>query len=203
MIEKVEKKSGLGKTSLILGIIGISLSFIPIINNAAFILGILAIIFGIICLIKKSSQGKSVAGIILGILAVVITLAMQSAVSDAIDETSKELDKITGDSTEEVLKSDVNVTLGEFITTDDQYGYTDTKLTVTVKNINTSNEKKSYSIHIEAVNASGERIDEDYVYANDLSAGQTQSFDIFTYVQSKDLEAMKTATFKIVEASAF
>lgn len=43
-------KSGLSVAAMVLGIIGIALSFIPIINNAAFVLGILAFIFGLICL---------------------------------------------------------------------------------------------------------------------------------------------------------
>ena len=105
MSESVEKNSsGLATAGMVLGIIGAVLSFIPIINNIAFFIGILALIFGIIGIVKKAGKGKAIAGIALGILSIVITLAMQSAVSDAIDETSKKLDKITGNSTEEVLK---------------------------------------------------------------------------------------------------
>ena len=71
---------------------------------------------------------------------------------------------------------------------------------VTVKNI--TKEKRSYSLHIEAVDKDGHRIDEDYVYANDLGAGQTQNFEIFTYIEDSKVESMKNATFKIVEASS-
>lgn len=202
MAENVEtKKSGLSTAGMVLGIVGIVLSFIPIINNIAFFLGILAVIFGIIGLVKKAGKGKAIAGLVLGILAIVITLAMQSAVSDSIDETSKELDKITGNSTEEVLKNDANVTLGNLQITKGEYGLNDTKMVVTVKNI--TNKKMSYSFHIEAVDADGKRIDEDYVYANDLSAGQTQDFEIFTYIEDSKLDAMRSATFKIIEASAY
>lgn len=203
MADNIEstKKSGLATAGMVLGIIGIVLSFIPIINNVAFFLGILALIFGIIGLVKKTSKGKAIAGIVLGILSIVITLTMQSAVSDAIDETSKELDKVLGNSTEEVLKNDVNVTLGDLKITKGSYGITDTKMIVTVKNI--TNEKKSYSFHIEAVDSAGKRIDEDYVYANDLAAGQTQDFEVFTYIEDSKLDAMSSATFKIVEASAY
>ena len=35
------------------------------------------------------------------------------------------------------------------------------------------------------------------------AAGQSQSFDIFTYVSSDKLNAMQNATFKIVEASMY
>ncbi|MDD6388569.1 MAG: FxLYD domain-containing protein, partial [Bacilli bacterium] len=186
---------------MVLGIIGVVLSFIPIINNIAFFIGILALIFGIIGIVKKAGKGKAIAGIVLGILSIAITLAMQSAVSDSIDETSKELDKITGNSTEEVLKTEVNVTLGDLQISKDEYGLTDSKMVVTVKNI--TDKKKSYSLHIEAVDANGNRIHEDYVYANDLSAGQTQNFEIFTYIEDSKIDAMKAATFNIIEASAY
>ena len=46
--EKIEtKKSGFATAGLVLGIIGICLSFIPILNNASFFLGVLAVIFGL------------------------------------------------------------------------------------------------------------------------------------------------------------
>lgn len=194
-----KKKSGLAVAGLVLGIIGICLSFIPIINNVAFFLGILAIIFGIIPLVKKVGGGKAIAALVLGVLSIVITLAMQSAFSDALDETNKELDKMTGESTEEVLKNEVDVKLGEFVVKEGEY-LTETELVVDVKNL--TDKKKSFTIHIEAIAEDGSRINDDYVYANDLNAGQSQQFKIFEYVEDGKLDAMKNATFKIVEASS-
>ena len=91
MAKKVESSgnSGLATASMVLGIIGIVMSFIPIINNIAFFLGIIAVIFGAICLFKKTGKGKAIAGLILGILAVVITLSMQKSISDGLDKASK------------------------------------------------------------------------------------------------------------------
>ena len=43
-MDKTKKKSGLATASLVLGFIGAVLSFIPIINNIAFILWVLAFI---------------------------------------------------------------------------------------------------------------------------------------------------------------
>lgn len=198
--KKVEK-SGLATAGFVLGIIGVVLSFIPIINNVAFFLGILSLIFGIVSLIKKAGKGKAIVATILGILSIVITLMMQSAASAVIDEVDKELDKMTGDSTEEVLKKDINVTLGDFAVTTDEYGLSETKLVVKVKNI--TNEKKSYLIHVEAVDSEGKRIEDDYVSVDNLDAGQTQDFEIFTLVDSDKIESLKKATFKIVEVSAY
>lgn len=193
-------KTGFGTASLVLGIIGICTSFIPIINNLSFIMGILSVIFGIIAFAKKDSKGKVITSIILGILAIVITLNSQKALSDSLDAVSQELDKATGGSTEEILKNDVEVTLGDFEVVKGQYS-TDTKLVVTVKN--KTSETKSFTIQIEAVDANGSRINQDYVYANNLTAGQSQDVEIFNYVASDKLEMMKNATFKIVEASMY
>ena len=197
----VKKKSGLSTAGLVLGIVGISLSFIPVVNNASFILGVLAVIFGIISLVKKSSKGKAIAALILGILSVVITLSLQDSWSKALDKTSKELDKMSGESTEEVLKNDVEVTLGNLELTTDEYGLTDSKLVVTIKNI--TNKKKSFNLHIEAIDSNNQRIKDDYVIVNDLGPGQTTTENIFEYIEDEKLAAMKTATFKIVEASAY
>ncbi|MBO5478243.1 MAG: DUF4190 domain-containing protein [Clostridia bacterium] len=194
------KKSGFSTAGLVLGIIGVCTSFIPIINNLSFVMGILAVIFGIVALVKKSGKGKIIASIILGILAVVITINSQKALSDSFEAMSNDLDKASGNSTEEVLANDVEVSLGKFEVKEGKYS-TDTKLVVKVKN--KTSQTKSFNIQIEAVNADGSRITNDYVYANNLNAGQSQDFEIFTYVSSDKLETMKKATFKIVEASMY
>lgn len=193
------KKSGLATAGLVLGIVGICLSFIPILNNASFFLGILALIFGIVSLVKKTSKGKVIASLVLGILSVVITLSLQSSWSNTLDDISNDLDNISGDNTEEVLNY-VDINIGSFEVVEDTY-FNDTKLTVKITN--KTNEKKSFSITIEAASSDGTRIDTDYIYANDLLAGQSQSFDLFTYISDEDLDEMKKAKFNIVEASMY
>ena len=194
------KKSGFSTAGLVLGIIGVCTSFIPIINNLSFVMGVLAVIFGIVALAKKAGKGKIVASIILGVLAIVITINSQKALSESLDTLSKDLDKMTGSSTEEILANDVEVTLGEFEVTKKEYS-TDTKLVVTDKNKHS--ETKSFSIQVEAVDSQGVRITNDYVYANNLNAGQSQKFEIFNFVSSDKIEDLKNATFKIVEASMY
>ena len=135
------KNSGISKASLILGIIAISTSFLPIINNASFIMGILAAIFGIISLIKKSKKGKAITGLILGILSVIITISLQNSWSNALNDLSNDLDSISGNNTDEVLKNNVDVIFGNFVGYIDEFGFSETKLPVTVTN--KSNEKKS------------------------------------------------------------
>ena len=193
-----KRKSGFATAGLVLGIIGICTSFIPIVNNISFILGLIGVIFGIIALIKKASKGQAIAGIIFCILAIVITINSQKALSDSLNAWSQDVDKATGNSTEEILKNDVDVQLGTFQVTKGEYT-TETELKVNVKN--KTNDTKTFSIQVEAVDANGSRIANDYVYANNLNAGQSQEFKLFEYVESEKLNSMKNATFKIVEAS--
>ncbi|MBQ5321133.1 MAG: DUF4190 domain-containing protein [Oscillospiraceae bacterium] len=206
-----EKKSGLSTAGLVLGIIGICLSFIPIINNAAFVLGVLAAVFGIVGLVKKKGTGKAIAGLILGVLAIVITISMQAAALKAIDDAVNEIDGIvsefnddmgyiTGDKTDDILANSLDVTLGKFEVVKGSF-FDETKLTATLKN--KSDEKKSFTVTVEAIEKDGTRITTDYIYATNLGAGQSQKFDIFTFVSSDIVDSLKNATFNVVEVSAY
>ena len=105
-----------------------------------------------------------------------------------------------GTNTEKVLKQ-VDVDMGNFEVETDEYGFNETKLTVKITN--KTNETKSFSFKIEAVDENGNRISDDTIYANDLTSGQSQNFDIFEYVESEKIDAMKNAKFNIIEASMY
>ena len=196
-----KRKSGFGTAGLVLGIIGICTCFLPIINNASFIMGVLSIVFGIICIIKKASKGKAIAALVLGILSIVITLSLQDSWSKSLDNLSNDLDTMSGNNTEEVLKNNVDVSFGNFEVIQGDYGLTDTKLEVRI--INKSNEKKSFSIQIEAVDENGTRIETDTIYINNLGAGQSQTEKAFTYVSNEKIDALKKAKFNVVEVSMY
>ena len=100
-----------------------------------------------------------------------------------------------------MLANDVDVVIGKFEATTDEYGLNTTKLTVKITN--KTAETKSFTIQVEAVDADGNRINQDYVYANNLTAGQSQEFEIFNFVSSDQIDAMKDAKFNIVEASVY
>ena len=189
---------------LILGIIALVLSAMPIINNFAFILGVVGLIFGIVGVVgtrdkKKLGKGMAVASVIIAALACVIVLASQAVYSAALDEAGAQLDKATGDATEEILGSEVDVTLGDLTMKKGSYGMVESSMPITVKNL--TDESHSYQIQVEAVNASGDRITQDYAYMNDLAAGQSQTVKAFTYVSSDEYDAMKKATVKLVSVS--
>lgn len=208
--EVKNKNSGLAIAGFVIAIIGLLLSALPIINNFAFILGVLGLIFAIISLVKArkndAKKGMAIAAAILSVLTIGVVLITQQIYSKAVNEASKslqetsqqlddQLKKSTGEATEELLKNDVEVTLGQFQATTDEYGLATTNLPVTVKNKNS--QEKTYSIQIEAVDASGNRIADDTIYVNNLGSGQSQELKAFQFVQSDVLESVKTASFKI------
>lgn len=86
--------SAMAVASLVMGVITLIFSFIPIINNAAFVLGVIGLVFALVGLHAtgrkgyKKGKGLSVAGVVLCVLAMVITLAMQSGFSKAADSVS-------------------------------------------------------------------------------------------------------------------
>ena len=76
--------------------------------------------------------------------------------------------------------------MGKFEVIKGEYGFNKTKLTVKVTN--KTNDKKSFGFHIEAVDSDGSRINEGYVYANDLGAGQSQTTNNITIKSRKGLK---------------
>lgn len=199
-----DEKTGFGVAALVLGIIGVVLSFVPIINNVAFFLGALAVIFAIVCFVKKKSVGVAVASIILGIAAIVTTLVMQAATAKAINEVadsfSDTMSNLSGENTDKILENSVDVTFGQFEITKDEF-FDSYKLPVTVRN--KGDKQASFSVSVEAVDANGVRIEDDTLYVNDLNAGQSQNFDAFTLITSDTAEKMKTAKFKVLSVSQY
>ncbi len=203
-VNPTKKKSGFSTAALVLGIIGIVLSFIPIIRYASYPLGVLAFIFGIIPLLGKKSVAKSIVAVILAIAALVLTYKMQTAtinaVSEALSEASDSIDDITGDNTDKILKENLDVKIGEFKIVSGDFT-DDTKLPITLKNKGKS--KSSFSVKIEAVNKSGERLEDDTVTVDNLNAGQSQTVEAFNLITSDTAEKIKNAQFKIVEVSMY
>ena len=65
--------SGMAVAALVLGVVGVTTSFVPIVNNAAFFLGIIGLVLAIVGLVginkgKKRGRGIAVAGQVLGIV---------------------------------------------------------------------------------------------------------------------------------------
>ena len=201
-------RSGFAIAALVLGIVAAATSFMPIINNASFFIALIGFVLAIVAIAgirkgRNSGKGLAVAGLVLSIVAGLLVLGTQafySAVLDeAVDQSTQQLNKMTGDATDDILGVDVEVTIGDYSISKDQYGLVKSDLPVTVKNL--LNEPSSFWINIEAVGANGSRINDDTVIINDLGAGQSTKLDAFAFVSSDDYEAMKNASFNIISVS--
>lgn len=76
-----------------LGIIGILLSWVPIVNNVAAIISIAGLVFGIIGIVKtgrkgrKRGRGLAIAGVVLSVIAIILALATQNVYSGKTAES--------------------------------------------------------------------------------------------------------------------
>ena len=199
--------------ALILGIIGLATCLIPFLNVMGGLAGTLGLIFGILGLVKVgkpgfTGRGMAIAAVICSALALagtvlsgfVFTKAVDDAVKgmdEAVASFSAEVDDMTGANTDKLLADAVEVTLGEFTVTDEDFGTTELPVSMT----NKTEEAASYYISIEATDASGKRLADDFLTANNLAPGQAQDFKAFQFVTTEDIEALKTASFKVFEVS--
>lgn len=205
---KDKKTSVAAIVGLVFAILALLLSAVPIINNFAFVLAVLGLVCGVIAFVgikkgKKSGKGLAIATVIISVVAFGIVLVSQQMYGAALDEVGKELndsaDRMSGEKTDEILGKEVEVNIGEFKVTTDEYGLNTTSLPVEV--VNKLDEKKSYNIQVEVVDEDGKRIADDYISANDLGAKQSQDFKAFQYVEDSKLDAVKKGTFKVVSVS--
>lgn len=201
-------RSGFAIAALVLGIVAAATSFMPIINNASFFIAMIGFILAIVAIAgirkgRNSGKGLAVAGLVLSIVAGLLVLGTQAfysaVLNEAVDQSTQQLNKMTGDATDDILGVDVEVTIGDYSISKDQYGLVKSGLPVTVKNL--LKEPASFWINIEAVDANGSRINDDTVIINDLGAGQSTKLDAFAFVSSDDYEAMKNASFNIISVS--
>jgi hypothetical protein len=210
------KGNGLALTGMILATVALLLCLIPIVNWFAVFLGVLALIFGIVGLVKardgRPGRGMAVAAVVIAVLSGIgfavstaFTLAAVDAVDEAVGDASAELDadlgRMDGSATEDILASDLTVELGTFQAVEDEYGFVETVLPVTV--VNNADEAFSYDVQIEAVDAEGKRIADDILLVSDLAPNQSQDQEVFVFVESDKVDALKKATFQIVEVSQY
>jgi hypothetical protein len=112
--------NGLGLTGFVLGLVGLVLSFIPLIGVVAWPLVILGVIFSAIGISKAvkgraTNKGMAITGLVLSVIGIVICI-LQAAVwgaavneaNDALNTDVKIVYEVTGDA------ANVNVTYMEF-----------------------------------------------------------------------------------------
>lgn len=80
------KQINCGKFAVIFGVVGIVLSFVPIINNLAFVLGIIAMTLAVLAIVKKADKKQVIIGLVTGFLAMAITLTVQGAIAKKMEK---------------------------------------------------------------------------------------------------------------------
>lgn len=164
----------------------------------------------------KSALKGAAAGIIVGIFIAISIIAFSyfyfkntynnftnnPSIYETIEDSINYLDNddLYDLSSAELLQDYVDVSIGNFEITDNGY-YPETKLNVTVKNKDDT--RRSYTVEIEAVDATGTRIDTDYIYVNNLNSNQEIHLEAFEFVTEDKLEQLKNATFKVLEVSGY
>ncbi len=201
------ESNGLNIAALVLGIIAIVLAFIPFVRYVSYVLGPIGLILGIVALTKKQKREMAIVAIVLAIVSLVVVGIAQYRFNKnlknfgkALEGLGQELSDAFADKTEEILANDLEVTIGDF-TVDEEGWYTNTKLTVTLKN--KSKKEQSFSINVEALDSNGDRIDTAYTSVSSLAPGQSETKELFTWVADDKLPSMQTATFKVYTASSY
>ncbi|KZS71166.1 hypothetical protein A4G26_25150 [Mycobacterium kansasii] len=121
------------------------------------------------------------------------------AIANSFKDRGDSRKAITGQSTEDILRNDLDMQFGQFVTDDDPYK--PGKMVVTLRN--KSSKSASFSVDVEALDANGNRIADDTAFVEALAPGQATRKDMFVFVTSDKFDTMKKATFKVVEASKY
>lgn len=96
-MDNLSEKKVLGILSIVFGGLGLLLSWVPIVNNFAFVLGVIALVLGLIGLLvnRKNKKILSLLGTVISIMTIALVLLTQSVYSNAIDKASKSFNKQT------------------------------------------------------------------------------------------------------------
>ena len=180
--------SGFAIAGLVLGILAAVSSWIPVINNFSFILAAIGMIFAIVGVVgtvrgKKAGKGIAIAALVINLVAAGIVLAMQSAMSAAIDDATSGLG-----STEDVTvqqQEGTDTDAGADPTDQQAYAIADVQMTgddysVTISGTFTNNSDAEVSyvqVSYRLLDAEGAQIGTAYANTNNLPAGGTWKFE--------------------------
>lgn len=83
------EKKVLGILSIVFGGVGLAFSWVPFINNMAFVLGVVGVVLGVIALVtnRKAKKTLAIIGTVVSALSLVFVLVTQNYYSHQIDDT--------------------------------------------------------------------------------------------------------------------
>lgn len=106
-----------------------------------------------------------------------------------------------GENTDELLGTDVDVEIGKFQVSYDEYGFASTTLPVRITNL--SDDIASYTITIEATNPDESRLELAYAFADRLSSGQSYDTEVFQYRTDDEIESFQNASFSVFQIQKY
>ncbi|WP_149483064.1 hypothetical protein [Mycolicibacterium sp. P1-18] len=131
---------------------------------------------------------------------ILLAVGAYAFVAKTSSDLGSTLESMSGGQTQQILDEDLDVTLGAFDMDTSEYSSRGT-LPVTVKN--KGDKRATFTVRIEAVTDSGERITDASVFANDLGPGQSYTDDLSFFVDDDKKRDLSHATFHIVSVSKF
>ncbi len=197
--------------SLVLGVVGLMLGWIPIIGLVFAFIALVGLIMGIVALVQirkglAAGRGLAIGGIATSALAIIVSIVVfvgtvyWISTSDAMPSTSRESrPSVSNDSglttdVDSIMANDLTVTFGTPVITGDS-SFPDTKVPVTLTN--KSSFPASFLLTVIATK-SGQEVDSDSVSTGPVQPGATVHDDAFTFVtDAADLEG---ATFSVRDA---
>jgi hypothetical protein len=177
---------------LVVGALALMLGLIPDLNSFGAWLAIMAMAAGLLGYLQKAG-GRTRQLLLLSVVALAVcvtSVSIQNGLrQNQIDNT---IDRKEGRATQELLKKDVDVTIG---------GYGDDGLSVTLYNRNSAT--KSYSIVLLAKDADGNAIIEQTITFGVLDPNETKEYKVFSTASNILKEKLKTATFEVTTVSQY
>lgn len=186
-VEQAKGTSGMAIAGLVLGILAAVSSWIPIVNNLSFILGAIGLILSIVGVVgtargKRAGKGLAIAALVINLVACGIVLAMQSAMSAAIDDATSGMVSTENVS---VQPEDAAADAPAPTADDPAYAITDVQMTgddysVTISGTFTNNSDAEVSyvqVSYRLLDAEGAQIGTAYANTNNLPAGGTWKFE--------------------------
>lgn len=195
---------------LVLAVVALALSFVPLIKY-------IAVLFAIVVLVLATREfsrqdpaaririkGKDVRdqrfcriGRFLAVLAIFSVVASSLW---AMKEDRDARIKGSGSGTDLVLKQDLSVKFGTFVVGEDAVGAQTRALPVYVEN--KAGGTCSFEFQVEALDSEGRRIDGQLMFAAKVKGGEEREMQAFGYVDAETTEELKTANFRIAEATS-
>jgi hypothetical protein len=142
----------------------------------------------------------AIVGTVLCVLTLVVAVIGMAIVNNALFDVGDASEKLIDERSAQILRDDLDVELGKFVITARPLLETG-KLPVTLRN--KGFHAASFRVHVEAVDAAGNRIADDTANAANLFPGQSITEDLFIVVPTDSYDAMSRATVRIVEASKY